>query len=264
MRDFGKGGRKQNKLFLKEGISGLKSDFDGGGEWAVLLRAFFAAPPPLQKQHFLRHLPRRRISGWQFVLGQAAYIRKWAWALSLGVFLAALAGVRFLGGEAMWMLAAMMPLLAVSLVTEYARSEVCGMTELEMSARFGLKMVTLARMGILGAVHFGTLCFLSVLGREGGGSMFRTGIYLLVPYLATDVAALWVIRRLRGREGLYACLGLSLVVGAAPVLLRYAGSLAIWQTGDFGRWLWAAGILGAAAALQWKRSIERTEELTWN
>ncbi len=252
MRDFGKGsGRRKN---------GLVND----GEWAMLLRVAFEAPPPVRKRSFLKGFPRRRVGGWQLALEQAAYIRKRAWILSLGVFLAALAVGRILGREATWMLASMMPLLAVSAVAEYARSEAFGMAELEMSARFGLKTVTLARMGILGAAHCGTLCLVSALGGGEGGSVFRTGIYLLVPYLATDVAALWAIRRLWGREGLYASLGLALVVGAVPMFLRLSGSPAVWQTGNFGRWLFAAAALAGAAAFQWKKSIERTEELTWS
>lgn len=227
------------------------------------LQVAFEAPRPQRKKSFLRSLKRRRMSNSQFVRQQAAYIRKRTWALSFAVFFAALAGGYYVEGDALWLLAAMMPFLALSSVAEFNRSEACGMAELEMAARFGLKSALLARMAILGMLHIVTLCIASIMGSRGGISVFRTGIYLLVPYLLTDTAALWLSRKLRGREAVYAGAGAAVLVEALFLLARYAG----WGTlqgSAFKGWLIAAALLVLTASSEWKKSIKGTEELVWN
>lgn len=243
-----------------------KNGKDRTVQYRQLLQEAFQAPPPLGKASFLRSIrpkTRSRVSTGRFVLQQAAYIRKWVWALSAGVFLGALAGGRFLGGEVLWMLSAAMPLLAVSAVMEYMRSEVWGMTELEMAARFCLKSILLARIGALGAVHLVTLMLLSLLCRWEGITLLRIGLCLLGPYLLTDAAALWLIRKIRGREAVYLCLGLAVMVGILPLLAGYGGA-GFRIPEDSRGWTTVLLLLGAAAAWGWKKNIERTEELTWS
>ena len=137
------------------------------------------------------------------------------------------------------------------------------MTELEMAARFGLKSVVLARLGALGGVHLGTLCLISLCICQKELAVFQTGIYLLVPYLLTDAAALGLVRRIWGREAFYVCLGLAVLVGMLPVMNRCVG-IWLWRKDSFSGWLWALGILCVIAVFEWKKSIERTEELRWN
>ncbi len=232
-------------------------------DWSYALKKAFEAPAPRRKKTFLRGIRQRRVSSCQFVLQQASYIRKWAWALSLGVFLTALAGGPLLDKDILWLLSALMPFLAISSVTEYVRAEACGMAELEMATRFCLKSVLLARVGVLGIVHLGTLSLVSLCGYREGMPIFRTGIYLLTPYLLTDAVSLWLVRKIRGREALYACLGPAIIVGILPVIDKCTG-LWLWQSGNFGWWLWAAAALCVIAACEWKKSMERMEELTWS
>ena len=70
-----------------------KNGKDSTVQYRQLLQEAFQAPPPLGKASFLRSIrpkTRSRVSTGRFVLQQAAYIRKWVWALSAGGFLGAL------------------------------------------------------------------------------------------------------------------------------------------------------------------------------
>ena len=52
--------------------------------------------------------------------------------------------------DVLWIISALIPFIAMSILTENARSGIYLMAELEMAARFSLKSVILARMEILG------------------------------------------------------------------------------------------------------------------
>lgn len=232
-------------------------------QFIQLLQEAFEVPEPQRKQSFLRSLGKRRIRCSRFLLQQAAYIRKRTWGLSLAVFMAALTGARWMEGDILWLLSAMMPILALSAVAEYARSEVYGMAELEMASRFGLKSAILARMAVLGMLHAAILCLAALFVHGEGASVFRAGIYLLVPYLLTDTAALWLCRRIRGREVIYAGAGVAVMVGFLPLLARYTGGW-LQQDSTFRGWAVSAVLLCFTAVSEWKKSIRRTEELAWN
>ena len=226
-----------------------------------LLEEAFRAPEPKRKQEFLKKLPIRRISFRQFIWIQAAYIKKSTWLLSFGIFTAALVGGGILEKNMLWFLSAMMPFLAVSAIAESSRSELYGMAELEMATRFSLRSVVLARMGILGLLHFAVLCAAAILG--GGGTFLQMGVYLLVPYLLTDVGGLWFARKFHGREAFYACLCLALVVGILPMVSEYL--MQTWYHREvFGWWLAILAVLCAAAAAEWIKRIKGTEEMMWN
>lgn len=203
------------------------------------------------------------VSCLRLLLIQAAYIRKWVWALSFMVFAAVLAASRFGEEDFLWIFSAMTPFLAVSSLSENIRSEVHGMAELEMSSRFTLKSIVLARMGILGAVHFGTLWLMVLLCRQEGAALFQTGVYLLTPYLLTSTIGLWIVRRINGREALYAVMGTALIIGVFPAMLSYEVPL-LYEAEMFGGWAAVLGILLLAAWSEWKKNIERKAEIIWN
>ena len=231
------------------------------GNLIELLEEVFRAPEPRRKQEFLKKLPIRKISFGRFVWIQTAYIKKSTWLLSFGIFAAALVGGGILEKNMLWFLSAMMPFLAVSAIAENSRSEIYGMAELEMATRFSLRSVVLARMGILGLLHFAVLCAAAILG--GGGTFLQMGVYLLVPYLLTDVGGLWFARRFHGREAFYACLCLAPVVGILPMISEYL--LQTWYYGEvFGWWVAVLALLCITAAVEWIKRIKGTEEMTWN
>ena len=134
------------------------------------------------------------------------------------------------------------------------------MAELEMASRFSLKSLILARMEIMGLLHLLLLSLSAFAGyRQGGVSLLHTGVYLLVPYLLTNTTGLYLSRRMRGRECLYAVLAAAVVVAVIPKIakLLYKEELFIW-------WLAMLGILCVLAVKEWKNNMKRWEEYTWS
>ena len=227
------------------------------------LHAAFEAPLPQKKQAFMKRVRNSEISNVKFILIQAAYIRKWVWCISFVIVVFSLYCGYFMDKYVLWGLSAIMPVLAVSALAENIRSGEYGMAELEMATRFSLRSVILARMGILGMVHFGIVCLAALLGRQGGVTLFQTGVYLLVPYLLTDVSGLWLFRKFGRKESIYGVLGLSCVIAAIPGINRELVQV-LYGTEYFGLWLVILLVLCAIAISEAKKNLERTEELTWS
>ena len=66
----------------------------------------------------------------------------------------------FASENTVWIVSAFTPFLALLLIAESTKSAIYGMNELEMSARFSLKSVVLARLIILGVFNFGIFCII--------------------------------------------------------------------------------------------------------
>ena len=207
----------------------------GGGsimkqETKTYLQEAFAAPEPERKKDFLKSAVPVQISMFDFVKTQISYIRKRVWVVSVLIFALALMCVDCVGKESIWVISSLIPFIALCAVTESARSATYGMTELEMSARFSLKSVTLARMVSIGMLHLVILCVLiPVTGGTSYLPIFRTGIYLIVPYLLTSVLGLMVVRRLHDREIVYACMGCAVLVS---LLCAYTRNFLSWVYGE--------------------------------
>lgn len=225
------------------------------------LQAAFEAPPPRNKHIFLRSLRQPPISYAQFVLIQAFYIRKRVWGLSFLIFTASLLGACFMEKDLFWVISALIPYLAVSAVAENARSDVYGMSELEMASRFSLKIVILARMGILAISHFLLLCLLIPLGhRSGASTMLQTGVYLTVPYLLTTSGGLWILRKINGREGIYACLGIAVIISTLHIVIQNT-IFNLYQAAAFPWWTAILTGLILLTVFEYRKTIYRTEEL---
>lgn len=214
-----------------------------------LLQAAYEAPVPEHRQEFLERIGHfgansPKINGFRFLLTQVSYISKKAWLVSFAVFFAALGYAALSDKDVIWMFSAVIPFLAVTFVTESVRSEAYGMAELEMASRFSLKSLLLARMEILGLTHLLVLCLIALMGCVSSGiTLLRTGVYLLVPYLLTDAAGLWIVRKIRGREGLYGSLAAAALVALLPTLLQIIQS-PVYAEEQFVWWLVAIVVLG--------------------
>ena len=182
-----------------------------------LLKQMFTAPEPKRKRAFLRSLPHQEAGIGTLLISQAAFIRKWVWAVSFLLFGSVVWLAQYTEQECIWVLSAVMPFGALLLILEFARSAAYGMAELEMTSRFSLRMVLLARMSMLGAAQLlGLIPAAIVLGTK----LFTSGVYILVPYLLTAVLGLIVVRRLPGRENMYVCGCISGGVCALGPILR--------------------------------------------
>lgn len=179
------------------------------------LKKLYEAPKPERKRAFLRELDAEKMHTGYLLWIQISYISNLEWILS-GIFV----GIVVLFGwfyqnQVFGIILVMMPFLAVAGISESMRSVIYGMDELEMSARFSLKSIVLARMWIVGIENL-ALAFAAALFIQG--SFVQAVLYFLVPYLLTVYGSLLIVRNFPGREGVYACMGLAVSVSAAEVL----------------------------------------------
>ncbi len=226
----------------------------------------FASPKPAQQEKlsFLRSLPQPQIGMLRFILVQASYVRKVSWALSALILLLALLCACNISQDTLWVVSAFVPTLGLLAVTESNRSMVYGMSELEMSTRFSLKSVILARMSILGAINFAMIAVLAPLCRIGNDfSLLQTGIYLLVPYLLTVNFSLWIARRTNDKEIIYGCVCVATIVSGINTGLHFVAE-PIYQEIYISWWLVLAIALIIEMAYEIHCTIKRTEEYTWN
>lgn len=225
------------------------------------LKQVFAAPlpDPQEKTRFLKTLPQPPISMWQFLLTQIIYLRKWVLVLSALFLLPVLWGGRYLDADTLWALSALIPFLALLAVTESTRSAVYGMQEFELSTRFSLKSVMLARMSVLGLLDAFVLCCLIPFYAAGIRlSLLQTGLYLLVPYLLTVNSSLWLTRRYHGREALYGCLCVAVFVSILSCGLRQFAKC-IFQFSHLHWWLLLAVFLLVKTGQEIRRTVTQTE-----
>lgn len=206
------------------------------------LKNVFDAPQPLHKRAFLRTLEQPKISIPAFILTQFGYIRRWVWIVSALVFVLSAAGAAGLSQDTVWVASALMPLLALTVVSESGRSQNYEMAELEMATRFSLRSVVLARLGILGMENLIVLVLLlPVETARQGGTVVQAGVYVLVPYLMTTFSGLWIVRRIHGREAVYICAGTAVCISFLTMALQ--GSIARYCQAGSGMWGIAAVLL---------------------
>lgn len=224
------------------------------------LRIVLQAPNPSRRDAFLAEAPRFYMGHGSFVLAQAAYIRKWVWVISV-ILLGALADIAARWPrESLWVAAGMMPFLALTAMQEHLRSSMYNMTELELSTRFSVKSILLARMGLLGSFHLILLLLLlPFLVLQGQTGLLHTGIYLLVPYLLTTFLSMVLARKVRGRESLYLCFGAAVLVSSLQVLGSkavnwYSDKLFIW-------WLLALSVLLAGNVWEYYQAANRADSI---
>lgn len=226
------------------------------------LKKTFAVPVPnpQEKARFLRTLPQPSIPMWQFLLTQIAYLRKWVLVFSVLFLLPTLWSNRHMNADTLWGISALIPFLALLAVTESTRSAVYGMQEFEMSTRFSIKSVMLARMSILGLLDAFVLCALIPFYAAGIKlSLLQTGLYLLVPYLLTANSSLWLVRRFHGKEALYGCLCAAAFVSLLSCGLRLLADI-IYQISYVHWWLFLTVFLLGKTTGEIRRTITQTEQ----
>lgn len=232
--------------------------------WKKELQKAFEAPESPRKRDFLRRLEQPRMGVLLFLLTQVGYIPKWNWCLSGAVFLVALVGAVVLSVDMLWVISALTPMLALSLVTESGRSECYGMAELELATRFSLRSVTLARLCILGVENLLLLVGLVFFGVCNAVHVpLHAGVYILTPFLLTTFTGLHLVRRVQGQEAVYFCVGAAIFISVCVLFTREAVP-GIYQPDHLAWWLIGAVILGIGTVKQFCITIHTKEELRWS
>ena len=223
----------------------------------------FEAPKSDQKEkaRFLRTLPQPQISMLQFILIQATYLRKWTLFLSILLLFPLLIEAYCIELNTLWAVSAFAPFLGLLAVAESTRSMMYGMNELEMSTRFSLKSVVLARMSVLGLFDVLILCcFAPLCCISSNISFLQTGVYLFVPYLLTVNISLWITRRFRSREAIYACMSVAVLISGANTGLHIMADF-VYQFSYIKWWLILSALLVGTMIYETYCTLKQTEEL---
>jgi hypothetical protein len=232
------------------------------------LKNLYPAPPPLERESFLRSLPAPELSFGQFLWRQAGYIQKGNWLLAAGLLALTAISSRYADGTMLGILAACTPFLALVTVAEGSRSLRFGMEELELSSRFPLKVIVAARLGILGLGNLLLLGGITPLVLFGeGNSLFRSAFSLLLPYLLTAFLNLWAVRTCQGSSGLYLCMGITVLVSGLCLLMGKQGpSYEKWMPDLLQNFALTAGTLlfGALTGFEYRKTIRQSEEYRWS
>lgn len=228
------------------------------------LKQIYAAPEPLRKNEFIRKIPESENTFMNFLWLQAGYIRKWNWVMAGLFFLGALWGTRILEGEAIWMISGCTPFLALTTVTEGNRSVMYGMEELELSARFSMKSVILARLGVLGVVNALLLSVLfPIVCIWGQADIYYGSVCVFLPYLLNAFLNLFIVRKVHVRESQYICVGITILVSVMYFILSRVQYM-IFMLLDY--WVWGAfmAVLAVLIGIECRKYLQDKEEYGWS
>lgn len=233
-------------------------------KWKEELKQAFDAPQPVRKREFLRQLDLPGMPVYSFLFSQIGYIRKWTWCISATVFILSVLGFAFLPDTVLWLISGLTPLLALTIISESGRSEHYQMAELEMATRFSLRSVTFARMAILGLMNFLILGVLLPIGLwSDTAAPFAAALYIVTPFLLTAFTGLSIVRKRRGQEAMYACVGTSVGISVFLFLSHNVVPF-LYQERCITAWMITALALLFGSGKQCIAMIKQTEEIAWN
>lgn len=228
------------------------------------LQMLYQPPDPVRKQEFLQRMPESRMSNVEFLRSQAGYIRKWNWLIFAAVLTVGICAAFDKNRVYTGVLAAVIPVLALSFVAEGSRSVRYGMEELEMVSRFSLKAVLMAKFMILGLGNMIVLAALfPLLMWNGKYEFLSAALVILLPYLLSCFCNLIIVRKVRGRENMYYCSAVSVLICGAVLVVNYS-KLNIYSLMKPMGWAISLVILAALTVREWKMILLHLEELAWS
>ena len=232
-----------------------------------LLAVAFAAPPPERKEEFLRRIacqtnraPMRKT----IVFTQIFYIHKRAWIGALAVLCAIIGIVSNAEEHRVFLIAAMMPFLALAVLAEGERSHSHSMAELEAATRYSLRSVVFCRMLILGVFDLVFMLLLTLatkLYTEHG--LLLSISYILLPYLLTMWTGLVIELSRFGRDHPHAAGMISIAVSVSLIILANSNHFILGA--DYGIWWEIVTILLLiGTVLKGRDKMKRLEEPAWS
>ena len=232
------------------------------------LRTAFDAPAPKRKNEFLLTVNFPKSTCLEFILAQAGYIRKRVWVVTLLAIVPTLvisfSSITENALDFVWIVSSLLPFIVLAGITEIARSVSHNMAELEASCKHSFSDVVLTRLGILGCTSMILFVVILVSLRLGGSlEVLRLGIYLFVPFLLTCSLSLFTLNRMRTRESIYICGGISCFICIINAFL--SNQYRIAYSDEYAMfWVVAFCILLIWTVIEIIRLIKRSEESQWN
>lgn len=224
------------------------------------MTVYFEAPKPERKQAFIRRMGVLRIDIARLVMMQARYISKWVWISSVLLCGMAYAITFFMEERYVSAIIALIPFLVMFSVTESMRSYRYKMEELELSTRFSLKSIVMARMLMLG---IGNLVVLVIVTALLENRMELNMLHVLTPYFLTASGGLYIVRKVNGNESVFFCFLLAMLVSALRLWLPWRFS-EILLPQFVPIWALVCILAMLITARESYRTIRMTEDLLWN
>lgn len=236
------------------------------------LKASFEAPPPMGKEQFIKALRFPKTTYRDFFASQFFFIRKRVWLVSF--FIVAISWIIIFRAQAaihwevegwkIWSISAAVPFMAMMSVTEIYRSAACHLAELEISCRFNLPQIIVARLIILGGGNFAVLILLlSFLNGTSTYNILQMVVYLMVPYLTVCGICLWILNHAHSQEGVYGCAAATCLVCVISMLFRNTAP-ALYTNACLKGWLALFTCCCVVIGVQIRKLLKQTEEQTWN
>ncbi len=221
---------------------------------------YYKVPKPQRKQEFIRQFGVRKMNMPYLVWMQAKYISKWIWLVSVCLCVLIYAVTYVMEEKYVSVIYGLIPFLVMISVTESMRSYRYGMEELELSARFSLKSIVMARMAMLGVGNLIVLIVIvNVLGECAGYQI----LHVLTPYFLTAGGSLHIVRIIRGNENTFFCFLLAATISFLQMLLPWRFQ-EMFAPGYVPMWA-AAFVMGIIITVKESyRTIRMTEDLAWN
>jgi len=228
------------------------------------LRGAFDAPEAKRKMSFLMSFTLPRTTRLDFVITQVGFIRKRIWVASFVAIALVLLGLHLQDdiNSLIWIVSSFLPFISVLGIAEIAKSASYNMSELEMSCRYSLLDIALARLGILGTVNGITFATIIVfIARVSDIGLFISIPYLFIPYLLACLLSLFSLNRFRGKERLNICGVASCLVSVASFIYYNWVELAFADE----RWLFMAfAVLLVLTGVEIIKFIRKMEDYQWN
>lgn len=196
--------------------------------------------PDLEKKEQARkkmlcEMEQYRMTDIQFICGQIRFVRPSLWVVQLLFWLVVSVSMYRLQANGMQeyrlysVIAMVTPVLFVFQIEQFAKIYQQSMLEIELTTRFSLKKLLLARLLIFGTVDLFVLMGWSVFLHVGlETDLWRVGLYSLVPFNLM-VAGLFLLLRLENRVH-YSYMAISYMA----VLGGLFDLLARWRPGIYG------------------------------
>ncbi len=156
--------------------------------------------------------------------------------------------------------------MGIFLMLELNRSNSIGLMELEQTCYLNFKQIWCVKMILFGCVDILTLTVLSaVVARSVSCGIFRAAVYLLAPFVVSNMVQLLVFSLLRGRGKEYLQAGAAIACGMASLVPLCNPSW--YAAASFG--IWVLVLVAATICLIGEMSLvyhkmEEGEILCWN
>ncbi len=229
------------------------------------LKTAFTPPPPTQMSDFINNISPKQASFNEVLTTQIFYIRKRVWilfAMSI-VFVFFYTVNNQIPTNIITGVSAILPFISLCVIVEIYKSIGYSMAELELSCKYNLTKISLIRLFILASVSLIIIVIFVVLIEKNDYGALRNIIYIGVPYLISSYSSLFIVTKIKSRDTIYICGGVSVFFSIIMLVIQNLYSF-IYNINFIFIWVTLFLTFSILLSTQIIKFIKQTEELQWN